>query len=112
LVYDNEVNNHGRVKIFERPNPDAPTCVVFGESFAEALLIFLRESFRRLVFVHTSMFIDEIVEQERPDVVLSIPIERFLIRVPDDTDALMRLQATVRAKGGKLPWSAEQLEVR
>jgi hypothetical protein len=58
------------------------------------------------------MFIDEIVEQERPDVVLSIPIERFLIRVPDDTDALMRLQATVRAKGGKLPWSAEQLEVR
>lgn len=112
LVYDNEVNNHGRVKIFERPSPDAPTCVVFGESFAEALLIFLRESFRRLVFVHTSMFVDEIVEQEKPDVVLSIPIERFLVRVPDDTDALMRLQATARAKGGKLPWSAEQLEVR
>jgi hypothetical protein len=112
LVYDNEVNNHGRVKIFERPLPDAPTCVVFGESFAEALLIFLRESFRRLVFVHTSMFVDEIVEQEQPDVVLSIPIERFLIRVPDDTDALMRLQATVRAKGGRFPWSSEQLEIR
>jgi hypothetical protein len=112
LVYDNEVDNHGRVKIFERPAPDAPTCVVFGESFAEALLVFLRESFRRLVFVHTSMFIAEIVEQERPDVVLSIPIERFLIRVPDDTDALMRLRATVRAKGGRLPWASEQLEVQ
>lgn len=112
LVYDNEVDNHGRVKVFERPSPDAPTCVVFGESFAEALLIFLRESFRRLVFVHTSMYIDEIVERERPDVVLSIPIERFLLRVPDDTDALMRLRATVRAKGGELPWSAEQLEVQ
>jgi len=112
LVYDNEVNNHGRVKVFERPSPDAPTCVVFGESFAEALLIFLRESFRRLVFVHTSMYVDEIVEQERPDVVLSIPIERFLVRVPDDTDALMRLRATVRAKGGELPWPAGQLEVQ
>jgi alginate O-acetyltransferase complex protein AlgJ len=112
LVYDNEVNNHGRVKIFEISNSDAPTCVLFGESFAEGLLVFLRESFSRLVFVHTSMFVDAIVEREQPDVVLSIPIERFLLRVPDDTDALMKLEGTARAKGGELPWPSEQFEVR
>src|ERR1700753_2838649 len=109
LIYDNEVNNHGRVKIFERPDSRAPTCVVFGESFAEALLLFLRESFSRLVFVHTSMFVDEILEQEQPDVVLSIPIERFLVRVPDDEDALMKLGATARAKHGELPWPIDRL---
>jgi hypothetical protein len=92
------------VKAFERELPGGPTCVVFGESFAEALLIFLRESFQRLVFVHTSMLIPEILERERPDVVLSIPIERFLVRPPDDREAFAKLEALAVRKGGELPW--------
>lgn len=105
LVFDNGVQNHGRVKVFERELPGGPTCVVFGESFAEALLIFLRESFRRLVFVHTSMFVPEILEREKPDVVLSVPIERFLLRPPDDRDAFAKLEALAVRKGGVLPWA-------
>ena len=103
-MYDNEVRNHGRVLICEQERDDQPTCLVFGESFVPTLLFFLKESFGRIIFVHTSMFIQELVEFERPDVILSIPIERFLIHVPDDTDALAKLQETVRAKGGELPW--------
>jgi len=86
--------------------------VVFGESFAKNLLVFLQASFRRVAFVHTSMFVREIVEQEHPDVVLSMPVERFLLGVPDDTDSYGRLRQTSLKKGGELPWSAEQLEVR
>jgi len=67
-------------------------------------VFFLKESFRRLVFVHTSMFIEEVLAVERPDAVVSLPVERFLIDVPEDTDALVRLAETVRAKGGELPW--------
>lgn len=104
LVFDNQVPNHGRVLIYERPDFDGASCVVFGESFVENMLVFLSETFRRLVVVHTSMFVSEILEQERPDVVLSLPLERFLIRVPDDRDALRRLGETARAKGGALPW--------
>jgi hypothetical protein len=104
LVFDNKIPNHGRVLIYERPDLDGASCVVFGESFVENLLVFLSETFRRLVVVHTSMFVGEILEQERPDVVLSLPLERFLIRVPDDRDALHRLRETARAKGGTLPW--------
>jgi SGNH hydrolase-like domain, acetyltransferase AlgX len=104
LIFDNQIPNHGRVLIYERPDFDGASCVVFGESFVENLLVFLRETFSRLVVVHTSMFVKEIVEQERPDVVLSLPLKRFLIRVPDDRDALRRLSETARGKGGVLPW--------
>jgi alginate O-acetyltransferase complex protein AlgJ len=107
LVFDNAVPNHGRVKVFERDLPGGPSCVVFGESFAEGLLIFLRESFRRLVFVHTSMLIPDVLEQERPDVVLSVPIERFLVRLPDDSEAFDKLEALAVGKGGKLPWPSK-----
>lgn len=105
LVSDNGVNNHGRVWCFER-EPPGPRCVVFGESFTPFVLPFLQETFQRLVFVHTSMFATGILEQERPDVVLSLPTERFLIRVPNDAKADAELRATALRKGGKLPWPA------
>jgi hypothetical protein len=103
-VYDNAVRNHGRVMIHEQDRVKRPSCLVFGESFGETLLYFLKESFGRVVFAHTSMFVAELIELERPEVILSLPIERFLIRVPDDADALVRLARTAGEKGAKLPW--------
>jgi hypothetical protein len=105
-TYDNEVRNHGRVLIHEQERDGRPTCLVFGESFAPTLLFFLKESFGRVVFVHTSMLVPELVDLEQPDVVLSLPIERFLIHVPDDSDAMAKLRATVSAKKGELPWQS------
>lgn len=105
LVFDNEVTNHGRVICFERPEP-GPKCVLFGESFAYFLLPFLKETFQRLVYVHTSMFVGGVLERERPDVVLSLPLERFLVRIPSDANAYEELIATARRKGGELPWTA------
>lgn len=105
VLFDNSVKNHGRVIIFERRDlPSASTCVVFGESFADNVLPFLRESFRRLVFVHTSMYVEEIIRIEAPDVVVTLPVERFLLKIPSDRDAFRRLQATADKKGGQLPW--------
>lgn len=97
-VFDNRVENHGRVIVFEQDWPEGPTCVVFGESFVQNLLLFLKESFRRLVFVHTSMLVSEVLEVERPDVVLTVPLERFLARIPDDHNAFGELTQTVRKK--------------
>jgi alginate O-acetyltransferase complex protein AlgJ len=103
VVYDNEVNNHGRVVVCERDSP-GPTCVLFGESFSDYLVPFLRESFGRFVFVHTSMFVAEVLEREQPDAVISLPTERFLIRVPSDADAFSQLRSLAQRKGGELPW--------
>jgi alginate O-acetyltransferase complex protein AlgJ len=103
LTFDSGVVNHGWVVRFEKPT-EGKTCVLFGESFAYFLLPYLKETFERLVFVHTSMFIPEIVEREHADVVLSLPLERFLIRPPDDEDAFAKLRGTVARKGAQLPW--------
>jgi SGNH hydrolase-like domain, acetyltransferase AlgX len=105
LTADNGVVNHGRVVSFEQKRPGL-RCVVFGESFTPLMLPFLKETFQRLVFVHTSMFVTEILEQERPDVIVSLPTERFLIRVPNDANAAAELRATALRKGGELPWPA------
>ena len=108
LRSDNGIHNHGRVTIFEQDERVGPSCVIFGESFAEQILLFLKETFRRLcVRSSTSMLIEEVLEQERPDVVLSLPVERFLVRVPDDRDALAKLDSAARAKRGHLdPYTA------
>jgi hypothetical protein len=98
LVADNGVANHGRVMVFEAPGSDLPRCVAFGESFGNLLLLFLKESFSRLVYVHTSMVDRVRLEEERPDVVLSLPLERFLIDVPDDHDAHEKLARTAERK--------------
>lgn len=103
LTFDSGVVNHGWVVKFEKA-AEGRTCVFFGESFAYFLLPYLKETFERLVFVHTSMFIPEIVEREAADVVLSLPLERFLIRPPDDADAFAKLRQTVARKGAQLPW--------
>jgi GT2 family glycosyltransferase len=105
LVYDNRVRNHGMVLIHEqRDRGELPTCLVFGESFAPPLVNFLKESFGRVVFVHTSMLVADLIAGLRPDVVLSVPTERFLISVPNDAEALARLAEAASAKGGELPW--------
>jgi alginate O-acetyltransferase complex protein AlgJ len=103
LTFDSGVVNHGWVVRFEKAS-EGRTCVLFGESFAYFLLPYLKETFDRLVLVHTSMFIPEIVEREKADIVLSLPLERFLIRPPSDEDAFAELRATVARKGASLPW--------
>jgi hypothetical protein len=66
--------------VFERGDGRGPTRLVTGQSSTNYLLAFLKESFRRLVFVHTDTIPREIVERERPDVVLACPGERFMVR--------------------------------
>jgi hypothetical protein len=98
LVFDNRIHTHGRILVFEAESDGGPSCVVFGESMANNVLLFLKESFRRLVFVHTSMFLEEVLDREQPDVVVSLPLERFLISVPEDGRGLVGLTRTIERK--------------
>ena len=101
LLSDNLIRNHGRKLIFERPDAGLPSAVVLGDSFSYHLLIYLKETFRRLVFVHTHSLPWKLVDEEKPDVVLSLMVERFLIRPPDDRRADEELRATVEQKRGE-----------
>ena len=50
----------------------ATTCVVFGDWSSYRMLTYLSESFSRMVFVHLGTLDHELVEAERPDVVLDL----------------------------------------
>ena len=97
-VSDNLVKVTGRRIVTESPALDAPRCVVFGTSYAARSLIFLAESFRRLVYVHTTCVDEETLREERPDVVLSLTAERGLRRPPDDRGAAAMLAEVVERK--------------
>lgn len=92
LISDNRVLNHGRLIRFRKQRTSGPAAVIFGESFTYNLLPFLKESFARLTFAHSSVFDYRLLRRERPDIVLWCPVERFLINVPSDRGGSGRLR--------------------
>ncbi|HEY2945677.1 MAG TPA: hypothetical protein VGN09_24810 [Vicinamibacteria bacterium] len=87
VVEDNLVRNHGRRAVFECEAAPPGTCHVFGDSWAYAMMLFLAESFRRVVFYHRVNVVDRSpVERERPEVVLMVLTERFCAALPDPPD--------------------------
>jgi hypothetical protein len=89
LVVDNRVRNHGRIAVFECAAAPPNSCLVFGDSWAYPMLLYLSESFRRLVFYHRVNVVDrQPILDERPDVVLMVLTERFCTALPDDAGAI------------------------
>jgi alginate O-acetyltransferase complex protein AlgJ len=82
LVSDNRVINTGMHIVTRCAEAPPTTCVVFGDSFTGHLLPFLAASFRRLVFCHLPMLDLDVIEEERPDIIVSVMNERFLVVVP------------------------------
>lgn len=57
-----------------------PTAVVFGDSFAaKGFIYFLIEHFRRTVFVGQQVFDVELIQRERPNVVIQEVVERSMV---------------------------------
>jgi alginate O-acetyltransferase complex protein AlgJ len=69
--------------VFERPDaPHLPRCLLVGDSFSLELLPWLAESFSRLAFVWLADPPLDLVERERPDLLLQVKSERFLLARP------------------------------
>jgi len=64
-------------KIAQGGDPKAPKVLVFGDSFISAMLPFLIESFSRSVFLWQQKVDLDIVDKEKPDIVLFEFVERF-----------------------------------
>jgi hypothetical protein len=98
LIADNRVRVTGRRLVFESDRHAAPRIVVFGTSSVLRALPFLAETASRLVFVHTTSVVREVLVEERPDVVIVISAERLLVRPPADRGAGEMLAATAAQK--------------
>jgi acetyltransferase AlgX (SGNH hydrolase-like protein) len=105
LVADNRVANKGRRREYVCDAAPGVTCLVLGDSYSYRMLPFLAESFGRLVFAFLPNLDRDLVEHERPDVVISVLNERFLIYPPVDEGAmsLAQWEAEKRAEGKLLP---------
>jgi hypothetical protein len=67
-------------RVAEIQDARLPSAVVFGDSFADKGLIhFLTEHFRRTVFAGQHVFDVELIQKERPDVVIQEIVERTLV---------------------------------
>ena len=76
--------------VVEQDAPDLPTAVVFRDSFMTASAKFFTESFRRTTFVScasTAVFFD-LVEWEKPDIVIHELAERRLLTPPVEPSTL------------------------
>lgn len=84
-VINNQVHNRGNFLVFEHQNKSLPTAILFRDSFAIELLPFIAESFSRLI-VSWQPNIDYIlIQREKPDIVISEQVERYLIDIPNDS---------------------------
>jgi hypothetical protein len=64
--------------IKETNDPRLPKVLVFRDSFAWPLIPFMAESFQSSVFVWTSEFLPELIEREKPDLVIYEYVERYV----------------------------------
>lgn len=86
LLDDNLVENTGAHLVTECRLAPPGTCLVFGDSYVFGMLPFLAESFRRLVVAQHPAVDWDVVNQERPSVVLTVMSERFLSARAEDRD--------------------------
>jgi hypothetical protein len=84
VVSDNEVVNRGRIRIHENKNKDLLTAVFLRDSYGLFNADFIAESFSRLIEVHTPLLEMEMIEQEKPDIVINMLAERFFMVIPND----------------------------
>jgi alginate O-acetyltransferase complex protein AlgJ len=87
LVHDNLVSRRGGLVITECPEAPPTTCLLLGDSFAGRLLYFFASSFGRFIYAYLPTLDYDLVRTEKPDVVVSVMNERFLINVPYDVGA-------------------------
>ncbi len=83
-TFDNEVTNRGLIKKFENASGVVGKILIFGDSFTHSLIPFFAESFQSVIYCHAEFVDFEYIEIEKPDIVLSHKIERFMIQLPED----------------------------
>ncbi|MGI5190020.1 hypothetical protein ACQEVI_17905 [Promicromonospora sp. CA-289599] len=103
-VWTNGVKNRGNMGLWVSNRQDLPRGVLFVDSYGWKLQRFLAESFSSMFVIHSPHFEWEVVEKYRPDVVVSLMAERFLIRPPDDHPAESAVVTAARKElGSRLP---------
>ena len=87
----------GREMVVKETNDQRlPKVLVFRDSFSWPLIPLVSESFQSTVFVWTHEFIPELIEREKPDIVVFECVERYINELSRDTVHMPWLKTTLR----------------
>jgi acetyltransferase AlgX (SGNH hydrolase-like protein) len=107
LVWSNGVSNRGNIALWESRDASLPVGLLCSDSYGYHLQPFLAESFSRMIAVHSPLMELELIERYRPDVVINVLAERFILVVPDDLRGEGALELGRRKRpDAATPWSA------
>ena len=109
-VWNNGVTNRGHMSVWVNPNTSLPTCILFTDSYGWKIQRFLAESFSKLFIIHSPLLEHEAIDILKPDVVISLMAERFLIYTPKDIFDKSAIQLADE-KGGDIKSYEEILSV-
>lgn len=65
-------------RAFTTNDTSRPRAVIFRDSYANAMMPYLNESFSRIVYVRSRLVIPEVIAAEKPDIVIMEIVERYL----------------------------------
>jgi hypothetical protein len=106
-IYTNSVENNGRVELYEGSDGTRPTAIVLGSSSVDFMKDFLLHHFSRALVLFGPDLSYEMVALERPDYVLHIQQERYILRSAKDGENFMS-----RSMQSKDSWEKFKLTVR
>lgn len=109
-VWNNGVTNRGHMSVWVNANTSLPTCILFTDSYGWKIQRFLAESFSKLFIIHSPLLEHEAIDILKPDVVVSLMAERFLIYTPKDIFDKSAMQFADE-KGGDIKSYEEILSV-
>jgi hypothetical protein len=87
LLNNGKMAGRGKFQLFETQDRARPSCVMLRDSFAKAMMPFISEGFSRLVAVSSRLMLYDLIEAERPDIVILQCVERYLTFLPDDENS-------------------------
>ena len=99
---NNNVPNIGHRVVYENSKETLPSCVLFRDSFSTQLLDVYAQTFRRLVCLWQPNLDYSIIEEEKPDFVLSQQAERFLVSCPNDLTGKSNAEYVAEKKAAAL----------
>ena len=84
VIFDNQINNHGKVKIFRNNEVDNDNkLLILGDSYGTYLLDFFSIAFKELIYIHTASEIDQsIIENYNPTHIIFQNNSRFITKAP------------------------------
>jgi alginate O-acetyltransferase complex protein AlgJ len=78
MIFENGIYGRGHLAVYENLNAALPKAVMFRDSSSYWILPFLSESFSRIVAAASPHIYNELIEHEKPDVVILELIERWV----------------------------------